>query len=408
MIRALLIAVVALALGAVAAWYLRDETGYVLLGFRGWIVETSLLGLLLGLAALAFAAWLLLRLLLGSVRLPQSLRTMMERRRRERAQRSFEAGLLHLLEGDWKRAEVELVRRAADHHAAQLNYLGAARAAQRRGAGDRRDHYLQLATGQLATGQLTAGQAPQIERAALLTRAELQIERGEFVAARETAERLRALNPKQPYVTELLADALSGLGEWEPLRNLLQDASATAGLSPVKRRALLERALIERMRTAEGEARLEQLKALWAEVAADARQWPSVRLQYARGLARLNALAEAMALAVDALGREWDAGLAELYGELEPADTDTVAQLATIEQWLTRYGERPELLIAAGRACRRNRLWGKARSYLDAVIKLSPSPAAYLELARLCEQTQNAQEAEVFYRTGLEQATQQR
>lgn len=394
MIRALLIAVVVLALGAAAAWYLRDETGYVLLGFRGWIVETSLLGLLLGLAALVFSAWLLLRLLVGSVRLPQSLRTMMERRRRERAQRSFETGLLHLLEGDWKRAEVELVRRAADHHAAQLNYLGAARAAQRLGAGERRDHYLQLAT----------GLAPQIERAALLTRAELQIERGEFVAARETAERLRGMDPKQPYATELLADALSGLGEWEPLRSLLQDASAIANLNPVKRRALLERALIERMRTAEGEARLEQLKALWGEVPADARQWPSVRLQYARSLARLNAPAEAMALAADTLAREWDSGLAELYGELESGDA--VAQLATIEQWLTRYGERAELLIAAGRACLRNRLWGKARSYLDAVIKLAPSAAAYLTLARVCEQTQQPEEAQKLYRQGLELAAQ--
>jgi HemY protein len=396
MIRTLLIAVVALALGAAAAWYLRDETGYVLLGFRGWVVETSVLGLLLGLAVVVFSVWLVLRVLVGSVRLPQSLRTMMERRRRDRAQRSFETGLLHLLEGDWKRAEVELVRRVADNHAAQLNYLGAARAAQRLGAGDRRDHYLQLA----------AGLAPEIERAVLLTRAELQIERGEFVAARETGERLRQMDPKQPYAIELLADALSGLGEWEALRRLLQEGPAAASLSPIKRRNLLERALTDRLRAAEGEARLEQVKALWAEAPADVRQWPAVRLQYARSLARLNAPAEAMALAAQTLDKEWDAGLAEIYGELEPKDA--VAQLAAIEQWLTRFGERPELLVAAGRACLRNRLWGKARSYLDVVVRTAPSPAAYLELARLCQHTQNAQEAERYYRTGLELATQPR
>lgn len=392
MIRTLLIAVVALALGAAAAWYLRDETGYVLVGFRGWVLETSLLGLLLGLAVLVFATWLLLRLLVGSVRLPQSLRTMIDRRRRERAQRSFETGLLHLLEGDWRRAEVELVRRAADHHAAQLNYLGAARAAQRLGAGERRDHYLRLAT----------GLAPDIERAALLTQAELQIERGEFVAARETAERLRQMDARQSYAVELLAEALHGLGEWEALHLLLQDAAATANLNPSKRRAMLERALGERLRLAEGEARLERVKALWAQTPTDARQWPVVRLQYARSLARLNAQAEAMALASDTLAREWDAGLAELYGQLEPADA--LGQLAAIEQWLTRYGERPELLIAAGRACLRNRLWGKARSYLDAVVKLAPSAAAYLALARVCEQTQQPEEAQRFYRQGLELA----
>ncbi len=111
-----------------------------------------------------------------------------------------------------------------------------------------------------------------------------------------------------------------------------------------------------------------------------------------------------MALASDTLAREWDAGLAELYGQLEPADA--LGQLAAIEQWLTRYGERPELLIAAGRACLRNRLWGKARSYLDAVVKLAPSAAADLALARVCEQTQQPEEAQRFYRQGLELAAQ--
>ena len=60
--------------------------------------------------------------------------------------------------------------------------------------------------------------------------------------------------------------------------------------------------------------------------------------------------------------------------------------------------------MAAGRVCLRNRLWGKARSYLEAVIRVAPSAAAYLELARVCEQTQNAEEAQKFLRQGLELA----
>src|SRR3546814_1983052 len=74
------------------------------------------------------------------------MQRLLARRRAEKAQESFETGLLRLLEGNWKRAEIELVRRAADHHAGHLNYLAAARAAQRPGAGDRRDHYLKLAS----------------------------------------------------------------------------------------------------------------------------------------------------------------------------------------------------------------------------------------------------------------------
>lgn len=394
MIRNLLLAVVALAAGAAAAFYLREETGYVLINFRGWIVETSLLGLVLAVSLSVFALGIAARLIVGGLRLPDTMREVIGRRRGERAQRSFEAGLLHLLEGDWKRAEVELVRRAADHHAAHLNYLGAARAAQRLGAGDRRDHYLQLAT----------GQAPDIERATLLTQAELQLERGEFVAARETALRLRKLDARQPYAVELLAESLFGQRDWEALRQLLLEDIAKGALTAHRRQQMLEQAVGGRLREAEGAVRLDQVKALWSALPADCRQWPVLRLQYARSLARLNAQAEAAALASETLAREWDAGLAALYGALETADV--LAQLAAIEEWLTRYGERSELLIGAGRACLRNRLWGKARSYLEAVVRAAPSAAAYLELARVCEQTQNAEEAQKFYRMGLELAAQ--
>lgn len=392
MIRQWLIMVVTLAIGAAAAYYLHEETGYVLVSFHGWILETSLLGLLLGLGLTVLAVWLLLRLIVGGVQLPAALRGFAERRRRDRAQRSFETGMLHLLEGDWKRAEIELVRRAADHHAGHLNYLSAARAAQRLGAHERRDHYLQLA----------AGAAPDMERATRLTQARLQLERGEFVQAREVAQQLRTAEPKHLLAVELQAEALFGLGDWEALRQLLVSDIGTAGVAMPRRREMLERALIARLRDSETEARLDQVKAIWGDTPDDARQWPDVRLQYARSLARLNAQPDALALATAVLNREWDGGLASLHGELEPADS--VAQLAAIEQWLGRYGERPELLMAAGRVCLRNRLWGKARSYLEAVERAAPSATVYLELAKVCEQSQNPTEAQAFYRRGLEVA----
>jgi HemY protein len=390
MIRWLLIGVLVLALGAATAYFLRPETGYVLVSFHGWIVETSVLGLALTLVVGMLGVWLLLRFIGGSVRMPGAVRTALDRRRHDRAQASFESGLLHLLEGNWKRAEIELVRRAADHHAAHLNYLAAARAAQRLGAAERRDRYLDLAM----------SLAPELQRATLLTQAELQLERGEAVSARHTLERLRAKDAKHPYAMALQAESLFRIGEWEALRVLLSNDTAAQVLAPVRRREMLERCLIERMTGAEQEARLDQLKALWDATPREARQWPAVRAHYAGGLIRLNAQADALAVATETLNREWDAALATVYGEAMSGDA--LGQLASIEQWLSRYGERPELLIAAGRACLRNRLWGKARSYLEAVIRDTPSASAYLALAQICEATQKPDEAVAFYRQGLQ------
>lgn len=392
MIRALLLAVLFAAVGSAAAYYLHAESGYVLISYHDWLIETSLLGLIVTVLALLAFLYYGLRLLIAGLRLPLTLRRALERRRRDKARDSFEAGLLKLLEGSWRQAEVELVRRAADHHAAHLNYLAAARAAQRLGAGDRRDHYLRLA----------AERAPELELATLLTQAELQRERGEYALARDTSLKLRELDPQHPYAMELLAEAYRGLGAWEALRQLLLADGVRAALPVPRYRELLEQALAECLREAVTEARLDRLKAVWDAAPRDFCALSALRRDYVAGLARLNAHAEALALVTEALNRDWDPDLARVYGELHASDPLT--QLAAIEDWLRKYGERPELLVTAGRACLRNKLWGKARSYLEAVLRVAPTPAAYLELARLCEQTQNASEAEKYYRLGLEQA----
>ncbi|HWY24167.1 MAG TPA: hypothetical protein VNX47_04565, partial [Nevskia sp.] len=84
---------------------------------------------------------------------------------------------------------------------------------------------------------------------------------------------------------------------------------------------------------------------------------------------------------------------------------DPISQLAAVEQWLTQHGARPELLQVAGRVCLRNKLWGKARSYLEAGLQAAPTPQGYLDLARLCLDTQQPEEAAKYYRQGLELAT---
>lgn len=211
MLRTYLIVLLAAAVGAFAAYWLRSDSGYVLISYRGYLVETSLLGFAAAAAFGLAALFLLLRLVVTGLRLPSILRRAARDRRAEHAQESFETGLLRLLEGNWRRAEIELIRRAADHHAQHLNYLGAARAAQRLGAGERRDHYLRLA----------ARSAPEMEFVTLLTQAELQRERGEHELARETALKLRERDAHHPYAIELLAESCAATGRWSELLKLL-------------------------------------------------------------------------------------------------------------------------------------------------------------------------------------------
>lgn len=392
MIRVLLFAVFALAVGSAAAYLLRADTGYVMISYRQWILETSLFGLgaalFVGLCGLYYG----FQLIVAGAGLPARLRRAIERRRADQARDSFEAGLLRLLEGHWRQAEIELVRRAADHHASHLNYLAAARAAQKLDAPERRDHYLHLAV----------QGAPDMEFATLLTQAELQRERGEFALARDTALTLREQDPRHPYAVELLADSHAALGEWDRLQALLVRPEAQAALSAERYRGLMLMTLQRRLRQAADALSLERLKGVWDQAAREFREVPEVQQEYARGLVRLNADAEAVALITATLNQRWDPVLMRLYGSLHVSDP--LSQLAAVEQWIVKYGEEPEVQLAAGQVCLRNKLWGKARSYLEAAVRVAPTPETYLELARVCENTQNRAEADKFYRIGLETA----
>lgn len=377
--------------GLGAMLLLRPDTGYVMINYGPWVAETSLAVLVFGAVFSVLLVYVVLKLFGLAIRLPGTLREAVDRRRTDRAQLSFENGLLALFEGNWARAESELVKRAGDHHAPHLNYLAAARAAQRQAAPERRDHYLRLA----------AVNSPEHEFAVRLSQADLQRKRGEFEATRATALKLRETHPAHPFAIELLAESHAALGDWAALRQLLIDTQAQNTIPEQRRTQLMSRAVRELMQQAVRDAALPQLKALWDSAGA-LRESAEVRRAYVRALARLNADAEALALIAQALEHDWDAELVLLYGDLHA--NDPVAQLATVEQWLGLYGEKPELLQVAGHVCLSNRLWGKARSYLEAVIALQPTPKAYLDLARICADTQQPEEAARFHRLGLELA----
>ena len=392
MILRYLLLILALTAGVVAAFQLRSDTGYVLVSYGGYTAETSLIGLVGGVAAVFLLIYYALVLLQAAIKLPSSFRRNYERRKAEAARLSFEHGITKLFEGRWQRAEVELVRRAADHHVGYLNYLAAARAAQRIGAPDRRDRYLQL----------VAERAPKLRFMLQLTQAELQRERGEWVAVKASALQLRSFEPEHGYAIEILAESLAALNDHAGLRKLLAEPVSHKALPRAQWNALALSSTIALLQAAVAAADLAELKAVWIATPQSVKAEAEAARAHAAGLARLNADADARAVIEQHLETQWDPVLARLYGSLH--SDDGIAQLSTLERWLQIHGEQAELLETCGAVCARNRLWGKAKSYLEAVVSKSPTPSAYLELARLCEQSNEPAEAAANYRLGLQLA----
>ena len=144
------------------------------------------------------------------------------------------------------------------------------------------------------------------------------------------------------------------------------------------------------------------LRALLESIPRDERQLPVV-LALAESLAAAQETSAAQALIEETAQRGlegfWESPLIALYGQLSGGDQ--TARIGQAETWLRNQRHHAGLLLALGRMCARQRLWGKAQSYLEASLGLAQSQAAHLELARLLEQLGQTDAANQHYRAAV-------
>jgi HemY protein len=79
-------------------------------------------------------------------------------------------------------------------------------------------------------------------------------------------------------------------------------------------------------------------------------------------------------------------------------------QIDRAERWLREHRKDGALLLALGRLCARQQLWGKAQSYFEASVAVEPTYSAHLELAQLHDRLERADDARKHYRASLELA----
>jgi len=89
-----------------------------------------------------------------------------------------------------------------------------------------------------------------------------------------------------------------------------------------------------------------------------------------------------------------------LYGEAGGADA--LPQIERAEKWLRQHARDPALLLALGKLCMRQELWGKAQSYIEASLALEATHDGHMTLAALMERIGKPQEAVLHFRRSAE------
>lgn len=392
--RAYILAVVAIVVATLLGIAVARHSGYVLIAYDSFRYESSLWATLALIVAVVLVLWLL-KLLIGLVLTSTGVVNPWSRRNRSRRTRlAIEQGQLDLAEGRWASAQRHLHRAAEAERQPLLYYLGAARAANELGRTEDSDNLLERAL----------ERQPQAELAIALTHAQLQVDRGDTDAALETLQAMHERHPHNVQVLRQLQRLYQQRGDWSALIRLMPELRKDKVLSgkelaELERRAWGQNLSLAVQREDDGQAARQSLERAWQQLTNAQRQEPQLVLAYAEQLRQLGAESEAEEILRTALKREYESHLARLYGLVR--GSDPAKQLQTAEGWLKAHADDPGLLLTLGRLSLQNRLWGKARDYLEDSLRLQRNPEACAELARLLAGLGENERSNALFQEGL-------
>ena len=380
-----LLTLFALAVGIALAAHFND--GYLLLVVPPYRAEISLnltIALLLGGFVMLYA---LVRAAVLTLSLPRRVRDFRERRRREKVTESFYDVARLMFEGRYSQA----LKKAGEAHAAAVSpalaALLAARSAQRLHEPGKQQAWLDLA----------ARDDPRMQSACLMLEAEMHLEMQRFEDAVSVLKRLQQNSGRHIAALRLELRAQQGCGHWDEVLRIARLLEKRHALVPELAQEIKLKAHQENIRLRRGDLReLLAYQRLIPPREACAR----LAYSYAEALLELGAHDQALSLIEAQLDHEWDSRLVALYGRT--AGGELTARIACADRWLLAHRDDSQLLLALGRLCLAQRLWGKAQTYLEAALSIADSRELRLELARLFEQTDRADAAMAHYRAAAE------
>ncbi len=381
-----LLSLLVLVAATALALFVMQDPGYVLIAVGPWTIETSFALLVAGILLAFVLLYFGIRLFKGLFAVPRRLGQRRRQRREEKAQTALSHGLMELAEGKWKQAERDVLKYAKQGQQPVLSYLAAARAAQEQGAEERRDRYLKLAHELEPDADIAVG----------LTQVELLLEQGKREQALAALQRLYEYWPSHPKVLKALSQLYRELGEWRRLRELLPRLRKARVFDAATLDAI-DREVYEALLRESVDA--TELEAVWQKMPKALREDEGLLATYVECLHRFGEDARAEALLRTALKRRQSAPLLRLYGLVQGEHPER--QLALAENILQKNPHDPVALLTAGRCALRNRLWGKAREYLEASVQARPSAEACYELATLLDKMGEHEMALAYYRQGL-------
>ena len=360
----------------------RFSNGNVAILWPPYKIDLSV-NLALAIIALGFLAiHLLLVGISKAFAISQKVRDYREARRKEKAHSALGQGLLALFEGRYGRAERLAQDAQSTPETASLSALIAARAAHRMREYGRRDTWLEKA------------QDPAAANAKLMTQAELLTEEQKPVPALAAIQLAQSRGSRHIYAQRLALKAYEQSENWPEVLRLTRLLDKRAALHDVVSAQLRTNAYRHLLRNADPSATAKY----WGEIKTQTDILPRLAATFALAFEQHNNTLAAQLIYESQLSDSFNATMLKRYLALD--GVDLTRRLSMVEKWQAAWGDEPELLSALGELCRKEKLWGKAQSYLETSINKKPTVAAYFALGQLFETLDKPAAAAQQFRLG--------
>jgi HemY protein len=373
------------ALAAAVAMLADANQGYLLLVFPPYRMQVSLNLAIVVLLLSFIVAHVGIRLVSRTMDLPGRVARFRARRRQEKSTRSLKDGMRALSEGrynDALRYGKIAYSTGGDQPVAGLI---AARAAHALGDEKRYQEWL----GRVALH-------PEASVARALMQGELALLDGNVAQADEALHLLSEHSQKNTAALKLELNVARANGDWGRAITALNQLRDHKALPASRTHELLREAYVHQLQQLTGQP--ERQAEVWREVPKSLQGdleflRPAVDALVAGGQAPV--ARKAVERALDA---QWDSDLVRHYWLCAARPDEAGDGLSRAERWLVAHPEDANLLFSLGRQCMQAQIWGKAQSYLEQSLRLSPRKDVMFALGELMEKLERSSEATLYYR----------
>lgn len=368
----------------------RPNTGYLLAVFPPYRVELSLNFFVVLVLSFIFVMYGLIRLVSSMVSLPVKAREYHLRRAHEKSRSMMLEALASYFEGRYAKAEKSASQAVEAGESPGLNAVIAARAAHELRAFDRRDGYLARAE----------ALDPARKTLRLMTNAELLIDERRYSDALSILKMLKESGGRQHTAAlRLELKAHQHLKHWDDVLDLAAQLDTRNAFDAAYSEQLKRHARMEKLKRKVSEGR-EGFLSYWQKLPEAERKDAKVATVAAQTFISFNECALAQKIIEESLDSQWNSHLVAIYADCP--EPDPVKRIERAEAWLKKHDDDAILLLTLGRLCMHQKLWGKAKNFLDASLSVHPSAAAHLTQARLAEMMHDPEAAESHYRLAQE------